>query len=213
MSLVGRAPGQQKSNHGNFWDMTAYQDTTAAATRPQPTSILQEALSKGLSPNLCQTKAHLYQSLFSENGHTKAPIASLSGPWPPRVNLPCCNWTRVISFSKAEVLTNQLQVTSFWACCAFAKFVNNPARLSGLTLWLRANPDLTRGYIQTNTSVALAERSIFLQIISGLFPPKGLPVLTPPVTTGCIRQLVHQLIGHHRNRKIIKEISISNNWI
>ena len=31
-----------------FWDMTAYQDTT---TRPQPIGILQKALSKGLSSN------------------------------------------------------------------------------------------------------------------------------------------------------------------
>ena len=177
--------------------MTAHQDSTTPATRPCQTCILHKTLSKGLSPKLCQAKTQLHQLLFYKMRTPSAPIVSISGARPPRIHLSCCHRTQGINSWKAEVITNQLHVTPFWAPYVFWEIpVNNPARLLGLIHWLWTNPDLTRGCIKTNAPVALAKRSIFLLIIPGRIPPKCLPVPTHLVKTGLPPCPIHCPLPH-----------------
>ena len=174
--------------------MTAHQDSTTPATRPCQTCILHKTLSKGL---LRQAKTQLHQLLFYKMRTPSAPIVSISGARPPRINLSCCHRTQGISSRIAEVITNQLHVTPFWAPYVFCEIhVNNPTWLSGLTHWLWVNPDLIRGCIKTNASVALAERSIFLLSIPGRIPPKCLPVPTHPMKTGLTPCPIHCPLPH-----------------
>ena len=157
--------------------MTAHQDSTTPATRPCQTCILHKTLSKGLSPKLCQAKPQLHQLLFYKMRTPSAPIVSISGARPPRINPYCCHRTQGINSWKAEVITNELHVTPFWAPYVFWEIpVNNPARLLGLIHWLWANPDLTRGCIKTNLSSTSKKK---------YFPPnypRANPTKMPPST-------------------------------
>ena len=179
---------------GTFVTWQPTRISTTPATRPQQTGILHKALFKGLSPNLGQTKTQTPAITILENENTKCTYCFLSGPRPPRVNLPCCHWTQGISSWKADVLqTNYKFPHSGCSVFDLSNSINNQARLSGLTLWPGANPDLTRCHLITNTSVALAGRGIFLHTLRAI-PTKCLPILTPLGTTGLTPCPVHCLM-------------------
>ena len=120
------------------------------------------------------------------------PIVSLSGPRPPRVNLPCCHWTQGISSCKADVLETSYKFPH--SGCSVFDWSNSGQQPSQA---LRINP-LTQGQPWSDQMLYKNQR-LSGTSRKGHIPPrypraiptKCLPRLTPLGTTGLTPCRVH----------------------